>query len=108
MATMQGVVLPGNRRVEIRSFPVPEPGDRVVVYHIAGCGLCADCRGGRQISCSRPERAAYGWQRDGGRADYLPAEERTLVTHRFTLDQAREAYELFDGGQTGNVAIVWP
>jgi threonine dehydrogenase-like Zn-dependent dehydrogenase len=139
MATMQGVVLPGNRRVEIRSFPVPEPGhgqalirmkasslcgsdlraiyrpvdqgsgpeayrgviaghepcgiveqvgpgvtrfrpgDRVVVYHIAGCGLCADCRGGWQISCSCPERAAYGWQRDGGHADYLLAEERTLV-----------------------------
>jgi threonine dehydrogenase-like Zn-dependent dehydrogenase len=31
------------------------------------------------ISCSRPERAAYGWQRDGGHADFLLAEERTLV-----------------------------
>jgi threonine dehydrogenase-like Zn-dependent dehydrogenase len=30
-----------------------------------------------------------------------------MVTHRFALDQAREAYELFDGGQTGKVAIVW-
>jgi threonine dehydrogenase-like Zn-dependent dehydrogenase len=30
-----------------------------------------------------------------------------LVTHRFALDQAREAYALFDGGQTGKVAIVW-
>jgi threonine dehydrogenase-like Zn-dependent dehydrogenase len=54
-------------------------GDRVLVYHIAGCGLCHDCRSGWMISCSSPGRAAYGWQRDGGHADYLLAEERTLV-----------------------------
>jgi threonine dehydrogenase-like Zn-dependent dehydrogenase len=30
-----------------------------------------------------------------------------LVTHRFTLDQARQAYEIFDTGTTGKVAIVW-
>jgi threonine dehydrogenase-like Zn-dependent dehydrogenase len=30
-----------------------------------------------------------------------------MVTHRFTLAQAREAYELFDSGKTGKVAIVW-
>jgi threonine dehydrogenase-like Zn-dependent dehydrogenase len=54
-------------------------GDRVLVYHIAGCGLCHDCRGGWMISCRSEERAAYGWQRDGGHADYLLAEERTLV-----------------------------
>ena len=139
MTMMRGVVLPGDRRLEIRSYPVPEPGhgqvlvrvrasalcgsdlraiyrpieqgtgpeayrgviaghepagevaavgpgvtrfgvgDRVVVYHIAGCGQCHDCRGGWMISCSSPRRAAYGWQRDGGHADYLLAEERTLV-----------------------------
>ena len=54
-------------------------GDRVIVYHIAGCGLCSDCRAGWMISCSAPERAAYGWQRDGGHAEFLLAEERTLV-----------------------------
>jgi threonine dehydrogenase-like Zn-dependent dehydrogenase len=31
------------------------------------------------ISCSSPERAAYGWQRDGGHADFLLAEQRTLL-----------------------------
>jgi threonine dehydrogenase-like Zn-dependent dehydrogenase len=56
-----------------------EVGDRVAVYHIAGCGQCRDCRGGYMISCTSPERAAYGWQRDGGHADYLLAEERTLI-----------------------------
>ncbi|HUQ22135.1 MAG TPA: zinc-binding dehydrogenase, partial [Gaiellaceae bacterium] len=54
-------------------------GDRVALYHIAGCGLCRDCRAGYMISCSSPERAAYGWQRDGGHAPFLLAEERTCV-----------------------------
>jgi len=138
-ATMPGVVLPGERRLETRDFPIPTPGhgqvvietrasticgsdlraiyrpreqgtgpeayrgviaghepagqiaevgegvrrfkvgDRVAIYHIAGCGLCHDCRSGWMISCKSPERAAYGWQRDGGHAPYLLAEERTLV-----------------------------
>ncbi len=54
-------------------------GDRVALYHIAGCGLCPDCRAGYMISCTSPLRAAYGWQRDGGHADYLLAEESTCV-----------------------------
>lgn len=54
-------------------------GDRVIVYHISGCGLCNDCRRGYMISCSSPLRAAYGWQRDGGMAPYILAEERDLV-----------------------------
>jgi threonine dehydrogenase-like Zn-dependent dehydrogenase len=54
-------------------------GDRVAMYHIAGCGLCPDCRAGYMISCTSPLRAAYGWQRDGGHADYLLAEESTCV-----------------------------
>ncbi len=137
---VQGVILPGERRVEFREVPMPEPGhgqalvrmqasalcgsdlraiyrehtgvgaeryqnviaghepcgvveavgpgvwafkpgDRVVIYHIAGCGLCANCRRGFMINCESPlpHRAAYGWQRDGGHAPYLLAEERTLV-----------------------------
>lgn len=55
------------------------PGDRVVVYHISGCGQCDECRRGYQISCTSPRRAAYGWQRDGGHADLLLAEERDLL-----------------------------
>lgn len=55
-------------------------GDRVVVYHISGCGVCNDCRRGYMISCtSEKYRRAYGWQRDGGMADYLIAEEKDLV-----------------------------
>jgi (R,R)-butanediol dehydrogenase/meso-butanediol dehydrogenase/diacetyl reductase len=33
---------------------------------------------------------------------------KELITHRFTLDQAAEAYRLFDGGRTGKVVLVWP
>jgi threonine dehydrogenase-like Zn-dependent dehydrogenase len=135
---MHGVLLPGGREVEIREFPIPEPGhgqvllrmrasticgsdiraiyrehlgtgaeayrgviaghepsgevfaigpgtnrlavgDRVVVYHICGCGQCDECRHGYEIGCHQPSRAAYGWQRDGGHADYLLAEERSCL-----------------------------
>ncbi len=55
-------------------------GDRVIVYHISGCGVCNDCRRGYMISCtSERYRRAYGWQRDGGMAPYLIAEEKDLI-----------------------------
>jgi threonine dehydrogenase-like Zn-dependent dehydrogenase len=54
-------------------------GDRVIVYHISGCGVCNDCRRGYMISCTSPHRAAYGWQRDGGMAPYILADEKDLV-----------------------------
>ncbi|MDR2628232.1 MAG: zinc-binding dehydrogenase, partial [Dysgonamonadaceae bacterium] len=54
-------------------------GDRVIVYHISGCGVCNDCRRGYMISCSSEFRRAYGWQRDGGMAEYMLAEEKDLV-----------------------------
>ena len=53
--------------------------DRVVIYHISGCGLCNDCRRGYMISCTSDYRRAYGWQRDGGMAEYMLAEEKDLV-----------------------------
>lgn len=54
-------------------------GDRVILYHISGCGCCDDCKAGYMISCHNPLRAAYGWQRNGGHAPYLLAEENTCV-----------------------------
>ena len=136
---MTGAILPGNSTVELREFPVPQPGhgqvlvkmqasticgsdiraiyrehlgkgpegytpgmicghepagkivatgpgmrrfqegDRVILYHISGCGRCHDCRTGYQISCSSPLRAAYGWQRDGGNAEFCLAEEADCI-----------------------------
>jgi threonine dehydrogenase-like Zn-dependent dehydrogenase len=50
------------------------------VYHISGCGVCNDCRRGYMISCTSAEyRRAYGWQRDGGMAEYMLAEEKDLI-----------------------------
>jgi threonine dehydrogenase-like Zn-dependent dehydrogenase len=55
-------------------------GDRVIVYHISGCGVCNDCRRGYMISCtSEKYRRAYGWQRDGGMAEFMLAEEKDLI-----------------------------
>jgi len=55
-------------------------GDRVIVYHISGCGICNDCRRGYMISCTNSQfRRAYGWQRDGGMAEYMVAEEKDLI-----------------------------
>ncbi|MGE0299733.1 zinc-dependent alcohol dehydrogenase family protein [Pseudonocardia sp.] len=62
---------PGCRRLGV--------GDRVAVYHIAGCGRCGECAAGYMIGCESPARAAYGWQRDGGHAEYLLAEEVTCL-----------------------------
>ncbi len=135
---MKAVFLPGQRKVEFKDVPVPEPGhgqvlvkmkassicgsdiraiyrehlgkgpeayqnviaghepcgqiekvgpgchrfkegDRVIIYHISGCGVCWDCRQGYMISCTSPSRAAHGWQRDGGHAEYLVAEENVCV-----------------------------
>lgn len=54
-------------------------GDRVVIYHISGCGVCYDCRRGYSISCTSEHRQAYGWQRNGGMAPYILAEEKDLI-----------------------------
>jgi len=59
--------------------------DRVIVYHISGCGVCNDCRRGYYISCTSDFRRAYGWQRDGGMAEYLLTEEKDLVRLPETL-----------------------
>ncbi len=91
-------------------------GDRVVVYHISGCGVCHDCRMGYAISCSSPFRAAYGWQRNGGMAPYLLADEKDLIALPDTLtylDGAQVAcgygtvYEAIEKiGVSGNDAVL--
>jgi threonine dehydrogenase-like Zn-dependent dehydrogenase len=37
---MKGVVFPGDRRAEVREFPVPEPGPGEVVVRMKAAGLC--------------------------------------------------------------------
>jgi threonine dehydrogenase-like Zn-dependent dehydrogenase len=43
---------------------------------------------GYMISCSSPFRAAYGWQRDGGMAEYILCDEKDLVELPDTLSYA--------------------
>ena len=72
--------LPARLLRPARDAAASGPGDRVIVYHISGCGVCNDCRRGYMISCtSEKYRRAYGWQRDGGMADYLLVEEKDLI-----------------------------
>jgi D-arabinose 1-dehydrogenase-like Zn-dependent alcohol dehydrogenase len=54
-------------------------GDRVILYHISGCGICDECKAGYMIGCSSELRSSYGWQRNGGHAPFLLAEENTCV-----------------------------
>lgn len=94
-----------------------QTGDRVIVYHISGCGVCNDCRRGYMISCTSGRwRRAYGWQRDGGMAEYLLAEEKDLVALPQALTYADGAqiacgfgtvYEGLDRmGVCGNDAVL--
>jgi propanol-preferring alcohol dehydrogenase len=32
---------------------------------------------------------------------------KKLITHHFRLEQAAEAYKIFESGQTGKVVITW-
>lgn len=54
-------------------------GDRVLLYHVSGCGSCHECRRGYMIHCGSSNRTAYGNQRHGGHASYVLADERTCV-----------------------------
>ena len=55
-------------------------GDDVIVYHIQGCGLCRNCRSGYFISCTdQAHKASYGWQRDGGHAEFVLVDESTCI-----------------------------
>eukprot|EP01038_Epipyxis_sp_PR26KG_P016014 gene16014-21733_t len=63
---------PGTKRLKV--------GDRVIVYHVSGCGVCYECRRGYMNCCTNDsQRKAYGWQRNGGMAPYMLAEEKDLI-----------------------------
>jgi threonine dehydrogenase-like Zn-dependent dehydrogenase len=133
---MRGLVLPGDRRVELREFPDPRPGpddaivqirasgicgsdlrpyrapaasrpeplpisghepcgvvvevganvpsqlgrpgDRVMVHHYSGCGVCKHCRVGYTQMCL-VHHEVYGFSADGGNAPFLRVPASTLV-----------------------------
>jgi len=52
-------------------------GDAVLVYPPYSCGLCVACRRGLDMHCERHEFT--GLTRDGGFADYVLVDERSLI-----------------------------
>jgi NAD+-dependent secondary alcohol dehydrogenase Adh1 len=52
-------------------------GDAVLLYPAYSCGLCVECRRGREMYCERHQFT--GLTRDGGFADYVLVDERSLV-----------------------------
>ena len=52
-------------------------GDAVLVYPAYSCGLCVPCRRGLDMHCERHQFT--GLTRDGGFADYVLVDERSLV-----------------------------
>lgn len=53
-------------------------GDRVMVHHYAGCGMCHVCALGFEQACENG-RVTYGTGADGGHAEYMKVPARTLV-----------------------------
>jgi NAD+-dependent secondary alcohol dehydrogenase Adh1 len=53
------------------------PGDAVLLHPAYSCGLCVNCRRGHDMFCDRHQFT--GLSRDGGFADYVLADERSLV-----------------------------
>ena len=55
-----------------------QPGDRVMVYHIMGCGYCKYCLSGWMINCTTTWRS-HGWTAHGGHADFMLTDARNCV-----------------------------
>jgi len=70
-----GVVAATGPGVDERSVRV---GDRVMVYHYTGCGMCRECRAGWTQMCERGTDL-IGSTVDGGHADYLKVPATTLL-----------------------------
>jgi threonine dehydrogenase-like Zn-dependent dehydrogenase len=53
-------------------------GDRVLIYHIQGCGYCKYCRSGWMLHCPNAKRS-YGWDIHGGHADAILVKKENCV-----------------------------
>ena len=54
-------------------------GDRVIVYHIEGCGYCRFCTAGWMLHCESPEKVSYGYDAHGGLAPFMLAKDVNCV-----------------------------
>jgi threonine dehydrogenase-like Zn-dependent dehydrogenase len=54
-------------------------GDRVVVYHVGGCGACSACEAGLFKDCSQAQQHVMQRSRDGANADYVLVHEHQAL-----------------------------
>jgi threonine dehydrogenase-like Zn-dependent dehydrogenase len=76
------------------------PGDRVVVYHMFGCGRCDACRVGDFRHC--PRKGSYGRFRDGGDAEFMVVPEINCLPLPETLSYVAGAVLACNGGTAYN------
>src|SRR5271156_2007504 len=80
-------------------------GDPVIVYGPWGCGLCMNCRVGKENYCQNPENIkAGGLGADGGMAPYLLVPSTRFLIPLGTLDP-RDAAPLSDAALTSYHAV---
>jgi alcohol dehydrogenase, propanol-preferring len=80
-------------------------GDPVIVYGPWGCGLCMNCRVGKENYCQNPENIkAGGLGADGGMANYLLVPSTRFLIPLGNLDP-RDAAPLTDAALTSYHAI---
>src|SRR6202451_945804 len=80
-------------------------GDPVIVYGPWGCGLCMNCRVGRENYCQNPGNIkAGGLGSDGGMAPYFLVPSTRFLIPRGPLDP-REAAPLSDAALTSYHAV---
>jgi threonine dehydrogenase-like Zn-dependent dehydrogenase len=132
-AVMHGVILPGQERVEIERFEVPEPGHGQVLVRMKSSGLCgSDLRAiyhehkgsgaeryqnviaghepAGQVEAVGPGVRVCGSFEMGELLEHLARKRlhpEATVTHSFPLSEAKRAYEAFDAGKTAKVVISW-
>jgi len=54
-------------------------GDRVMIHHYSGCGVCRYCTTGWPQLCLRGDHKVCGLHRDGGNADYMLVDPEMCV-----------------------------
>ena len=80
-----------------------EPGDRVAVHHMAGCGYCVECRRGWDINCQQ-KWGVYGLDIAGAMEDYMVARARDCVKVPANISFDEAAYYTCGAG-TGYMAL---
>jgi len=65
-------------------------GDRVIVYHISGCGKCMYCRKGYHIHCNT--KKTYGFDKNGSFEDFMIAKESDCVVLPKEISFSEGAY----------------